>query len=411
MPSVIFIILAVVRLPHLLRRQRQLLALKEIPLAGHALLITRLVFGLCLFGANIAGWVLWQETDELRAEWSGWIASALEAVVGVSSGESKVATETYHSCFVSQLLLPITVILEHFRCSRPSQLPALYLLLSCFFVGSRLRTVSLVQATPVIVPLAISLATRLALFLSLQISARSSVKGGPKLPPAGTAGLISRYLVTWLVPLLWRGYRTPLAIEDLGAIEYDLYSEAAWLALSPEWSRQKQKHLQKKTGQHLLWACSRGFLGRLTAPLLPSLIYAVVSMARPLIILETITFVQNAPHETSSNGWGLVGGAFLVYAVYALSYTLAQLATQRAALALRGALMEALYRKSLVIRVEAAREMGAAKAGNLMSVDVQNVVMAIKAIHGLWTALIMTGLGLWIIYAQIGLSFVSKNSC
>ena len=134
-------------------------------------------------------------------------------------------------------------------------------------------------------------------------------------------------------------------------------------------------------------------------------------MARPLIILETLTFVQNASHVNSSSGWGLVGGAFLVYSVYALSFTLAQLATQRAALALRGALMEALYRKSLVIRVEAAREMGAAKAGNLMSVDIQNVVMVIKAIHGLWTALIMTGLGLWIIYTQIGLSFVSPSSC
>lgn len=32
--------------------------------------------------------------------------------------------------------------------------------------------------------------------------------------------------------------------------------------------------------------------------------------------------------------------------------------------------MEALYRKSLLIRVETARELGSAKASNLMSVDV-----------------------------------------
>lgn len=68
--------------------------------------------------------------------------------------------------------------------------------------------------------------------------------------------------------------------------------------------------------------------------------------------------------------------------------------------------MEALYRKSLVIKVETAREMGAAKASNLMSVDIDSIVRTVQAIHEVWTALVMTGLGLYIIYTQIGISFV-----
>lgn len=70
--------------------------------------------------------------------------------------------------------------------------------------------------------------------------------------------------------------------------------------------------------------------------------------------------------------------------------------------------MEALYRKSLVIRSETAREMGSAKASNLMSVDVNAVVITLQAIHSVWTALVMTALGLYIIYTQIGISFVSR---
>jgi ATP-binding cassette subfamily C (CFTR/MRP) protein 1 len=70
--------------------------------------------------------------------------------------------------------------------------------------------------------------------------------------------------------------------------------------------------------------------------------------------------------------------------------------------------MEALFRKSLAIKVEAAREMGAAKAGNLMSVDVQMITRNVQSLHDVWTALVMTGVGLYIIWTQIGLSFVSR---
>jgi hypothetical protein len=108
-----------------------------------------------------------------------------------------------------------------------------------------------------------------------------------------------------------------------------------------------------------------------------------------------------------ADGWGLVGAAALLYAVYAIGNAIAQVAIQRSALAVRGALMQGLYRKSLNIRVDAAVEMGAAKASNLMSVDVDNIVRELGAVHDVWTALVLTGLGLYIIYTQIGISFVS----
>jgi hypothetical protein len=70
--------------------------------------------------------------------------------------------------------------------------------------------------------------------------------------------------------------------------------------------------------------------------------------------------------------------------------------------------MEGLYRKALRIRVETAREMGSAKASNLMSVDVNSVVTNVQALHSVWTALVMSALGLYIIWTQIGISFVSR---
>ena len=212
------------------------------------------------------------------------------------------------------------------------------------------------------------------------------------------------------MPLLWRGYRRPLGMEDLGAIDEDLHSLATWEVLSLYWRKHARRAANGETKQPLLLACATAFAGPLAAPLFPHLIASVVTLARPLIIGHTVTFVTSyttSNPQPLSHGWGLVGATALTYSVYSIANAIAHIATQRSALALRGALMEALYRKSMVIRAETAREMGAAKASNLVSVDLNAIVTTVQAIHEVWTALVMTALGLYVIWTQIGISFVS----
>lgn len=246
---------------------------------------------------------------------------------------------------------------------------------------------------------------RAALFIALQFRWISSLID-PCIAPGAGSGLVSRYLLTWTLPLLWRGYRRPLSASDLGEIDPSLLSGTIWAAFEPVWLAKKDQN------RPLLRACIYAFPRRLAAPLLPCLIYTVASMGRPLLISSTVNFVQSYSTPTPqplADGWALVAAACLIYTVFALSTAVGHVAMQRSALSVRGALMEALYRKSLRIRVEDAVEMGAAKASNLMSVDVDNVVRSLTAIHTVWTALVLTALGLYIIYTQIGISFVSSQ--
>ena len=315
-------------------------------------------------------------------------------------------------------------LLEHLRSNRPSQVPALYLLVTCLFLGALIRTDALIDtSSPLVPPLSLILGTRVTLFMLLQISARSSLIN-MDVPPGATSGLVSRYLIAWCLPLLWRGFRKPLKLKDLGEIDTSLHTSETWRAFAPQWSVYRHRAattneaasartFTRQTKQPLLMSLFKAFTGKLCAPLLPALIACVSSLGRPLLISRTILFVQSysSPDpQPLSNGWGLVGAAALTYLVYSLSLLLQHVAIQRSALALRGAMMEALYRKSLAIRVETAIEMGAAKASNLMSTDVDNVVLQVRAVHDVWTALVLTGLGLYIIYTQIGLSFVRPSS-
>jgi len=226
--------------------------------------------------------------------------------------------------------------------------------------------------------------------------------------------LVSRYVVSWVLPVLWRGYRHPLVMDNLGSIDRKLYSISTWNEFSPYCEKEVVRYKSGKTRQPLCLACLRALKYMLAAPLFPSLVSSVLTMARPLIILHTVKFVQDytsvdANPPPLADGCGLVGATFLTYGTYAFSMAIAHVTTQLSALALRGALMEARYRKSLVSHVETAREMGSAKVGNLMSVDVMNIVDTIPELHQTWTAVTTTGVGFYIIWTQIGLCFVSQS--
>lgn len=308
-------------------------------------------------------------------------------------------------------MLSLLVMLEHWRCTRQSQLSALYLLLTILFVASRLRTISHLSAWTLGPPLACSLVARTVLFASMQMSTRSSLVDGASLPPIETAGLVSQYLIVWVTPLLYRGYKNPLTMDDLGSIEPELYSSSLWEAFHPHWTHARVQHTKGGTRQPLLFAFVKAFLVLILSPVVPFFVNTWVSMARPLVILDTVTFVESFSSGTPkplADGWGLVGGTLLIYLTYAISNALAEIAAQRCSLAVRGTLMEAIFRKTLLIRVETAKEMGAAKASNLMSVDVKNIVTNVSALHEVWTAVLMTGIGLYIIWTQIGLSFLAS---
>ena len=384
-PALVLLVLLPARLYRLYGKERRLLPLRELPWTGILLLASRVGLTCGLLAANVA---LWATLTAHLSQWSNWLANATQTIA-------------------SLVIIPV-VLLEHLRNGRPSQPPALYLLVNTLFLAARARTIALIGLS--LPAMYATLSLNALLFISLQLSSRTSLKNGSSLPPAATSGLVGRYLIAWVLPMLWRGYKKPLDMDTLGEIDNSLHSKACWDTLSPYWTKQRARHVEGKTKQPLPFAALLAFRGRLMAPIIPYFIASWASMGRPLIINQTINFVNSystSEPDDLSNGWGLVAASALIYIAYAVSTAMAELATQASATALRGALMEAIFRKSLVIQVESAREMGAAKASNLMSVDVNSIVQTVRAIHQVWTAVLMTGIAMYIIYTQIGLSFIA----
>ncbi|KAJ3185200.1 hypothetical protein HDU85_001248 [Gaertneriomyces sp. JEL0708] len=130
------------------------------------------------------------------------------------------------------------------------------------------------------------------------------------------------------------------------------------------------------------------------------------------MVSATLTFVQSysMPEkipQPAYYGWSLACGFLLVYLVFAAATSQYFYYVYRGATVLRGTYVEMIYRKILRMDVAAAKELGGANATNLMSVDIERIVLAIDPMHQLWSSCITIGIGLYILYIQLGASFVA----
>lgn len=174
---------------------------------------------------------------------------------------------------------------------------------------------------------------------------------------------------------------------------------------------------KRQTQIGLLHATMKAFPLAALAPIPWKLLLTATELAQPLLVSTTLAFVQSYSGFVEGEpvtaqpvvyGWGLVGAYAFVYLGQTLAtgqywYASSQLMTK-----VRGAYVEAIYRKGLKLHLRTARLSGGGKAANLMSVDSERVVKAIDIFHSLWSAAVVIAVGVYLLYTQIGLVFFAS---
>lgn len=168
--------------------------------------------------------------------------------------------------------------------------------------------------------------------------------------------------------------------------------------------------------RRLLSATLRAFPLAALAPVPWKLLLTACQLAQPMLVSTTLAFVQSYSSANGGKsvatqpvvfGWGLVGAYAFIFTGQTLAtgqywYVTSQLMTK-----VRGAYVEAIYRKGLDLHLRVARTSGGGKAANLMSVDSERVVEAIDMLHELWSGCITIAVGIYLLYAQLGLVFLA----
>ena len=114
-----------------------------------------------------------------------------------------------------------------------------------------------------------------------------------------------------------------------------------------------------------------------------------------------------ADQQPVANGWGLVAAYGLVFLTSTLAWSLFQMSALRCSVAVRGFLVQMIYRKALRVHSNVAKDLGAGASTSLMSVDVERMVNQLEPLHLLYSAFIIIMIGMVILYYTIGASFVA----
>ncbi|EIN12078.1 P-loop containing nucleoside triphosphate hydrolase protein [Punctularia strigosozonata HHB-11173 SS5] len=370
LPDLVFLMLAGVRVFQLSRSGS---AVRKL---GFGLLPTKAFACLSCISLCVANTVL-ETRAHNRGTLSLWVASPIVQVI-------------------SSVVMSVLVYYEHFNSVRPSALVTCYALLKSIFTAATVRTYVLIGLDHAEHGLFIACVLLVASYLAVmcvELIHKRALLQDQTLPKAITASWIYRSLYFWLFPLLWKGRKTTLTIDDCSDIPEFMHASASKTTL--------QKALQQtpRTSSYLSRASLTAFGGMFLTPILPRLIQLFATFAQPLLVNQMVGFISN-PERPSDVGWALVGAFVCVYAVLAISVSLYLEEVYDVVITYRGALVGMIYEKSLRLNLETGRSVGSGAASTYMSVDVERICEGMQIFHEVWAALVSIVLSIIILYNQ-----------
>lgn len=329
-----------------------------------------------------------------------------------SNGEDTVTASLATSLMASCLCLPV-LHMEFFRRLRASPLVTLYLTISTLYNAARIRTFAIIGLSSpnpfFFVTFVAGYACRIVLWF-LEAAPKSAfvetAEGDKPLAHEETSSFVARLFITSVDPVLWKGFRSDLTIPSLGSIHSQYDSETLFDNGFPHW----QKHLSTGRKHPLIRTMFSCYGSVLLAPVIPCIIYSLAQATQPTLISDVIRFIESyktanpAPVE---HGWGLVAAYGLVFLISTFSWGLFQMNALRCSVAVRGFLVQMVYRKALRVNIDIAKEIGTGQSTSLMSVDIERIVNQTESLHLLYSSFIIVLIGMVILYYTIGAVFVS----
>lgn len=191
-----------------------------------------------------------------------------------------------------------------------------------------------------------------------------------------------------------KGRKSRFHLKDLDGIPGDL---KAIDSRAPLLAALKRGNTQSST--YLLVATLRSFGGSFFAPVIPRLALLLATFAQPLLLKNTLVYMST-PEAPDSKGWAIFGGFICIYGSMVLSNALYREKLYAITVKYRGALVGAIYVKTLRLASHVSRPLGAGIGSNYMSVDVERIGLGVEEFHEIWAAVAALPLAFALLYSE-----------
>lgn len=212
------------------------------------------------------------------------------------------------------------------------------------------------------------------------------------------ASLLSRGVWHWLTPLISKGYKSPLKIDEVPALPPDHRAKRMYELFEQYWPGPSEN--SKNPVRTMMFRCfwkDLAFTGFL------AVIRLVVMYVGPVLIQSFVSF-------TSGDRRDLLQGFYLILIllvskiIEVLSSHQFNFLSNKLGMLIRSTLITALYKKGLTLTCSSRQAHGVGSIVNYMAIDCQQLSDLVYQLHSLWMMPFQVGVALLLLYVYLGIS-------
>ncbi|KAG9140525.1 hypothetical protein Leryth_022142 [Lithospermum erythrorhizon] len=216
----------------------------------------------------------------------------------------------------------------------------------------------------------------------------------------GAASFISKTFWLWINPLVTKGYRSPLKIEDVPSLSPEQRADILSELFERNWPKpeEQSKHPVRTTLIRVFWK-------RLVFTAFLAIVRLCVMYVGPLLIQRFVDFTAgkgSSPYE----GYYLVVILMVAKFVECLSLHQFNFNSQMLGILIRCTLLTTIYKKGLRLSCSARQAHGVGQIVNYMAVDAQQLSDMMWPLHSIWIVPLQLLVSLCILYVYLGLSML-----
>ncbi|KAL5713054.1 Multidrug resistance-associated protein 4 [Ranunculus cassubicifolius] len=216
-----------------------------------------------------------------------------------------------------------------------------------------------------------------------------------------SASLLSRITWSWINPLLQKGYKSALKIEEIPSLSPQHRAEVTSKLFELNWPKPEEnsKHPVRVT----LFRC---FWKDLVLTAFLAVVRLSVMYVGPILIQDFVKFSTgqgSSPYE----GYYLVATLLVAKTLEVLSSHQFSFQSQRVGMVMRSTLITALYKKGIRLSSSSRQAHGVGQIVNYMAVDAQQLSDMVLQLHNVWLMPCQVVVALTLLYIYIGLSAIA----